>query len=116
MKNLVDPLFIILSLLGVISLVRLLIMRRRKWKQLYTTKEKDTWVALFLMSMALAEGGLEAYKVDAPGGPRLILFLLTGIAIVRVTLREDDRRIVIRPRMIARDDEEDPEDRSGTAG
>lgn len=94
-----------------VALVLLLIARAKKWKTIYTDKEKDTWVALFLVSIFAVEGSLEAIYQDAPGGPRQLIALLTIIAVIKVVLDKDDRRIMIQPRMLT-DDEDDPDEQS----
>ncbi len=109
MINLTDSARVALLLLSTLALIRLGFARFDKWKTIYTEKEKASWTAFFLIALTDFEGAIENWLQDNKGGPRQVLGLMTIIAVLWVTYKKDDRRIVFNTREMPPDEENNQE-------
>lgn len=78
--------------LGISCLFTLARFYFKKWKGVYTEKEKRAWTSYFIISLWVIEGSIETIAWGIPGGPRHFLGTLAMISIFWVLHTPDDRQ------------------------
>ena len=86
-----DIVRLILFALSIYLLLRLLKVRRAKWKTKYTEKEKRSWTSFLMIALTIGVGNFEKVLNHADLAIGTLLSFFALVSVIWVTHTKDDR-------------------------